>query len=86
MKTFTFLLPIVALASCASVQNASVADYNGDGVISDAEARQYQKQASVQERNVFTESVKRRNAVNTTRDVRQGIGDILGTRNLLRNF
>lgn len=68
------------------MQNASVADYNGDGVISDAEARQYQKQASVQERNVFTESVKRRNAVNTTRDVRQGIGDILGTRNLLRNF
>lgn len=86
MKKLLLILPVIALASCASTQNASVADYNGDGVISDAEAKQYHKQAGVQERNVYTESVKRRNAVNTARDVRQGIGNVLGARNLLRAF
>jgi hypothetical protein len=74
------------LANCASMQNASVADYNGDGLVSDAERNQYYKQQGVQRENVYTESVKRRNAVNTTRDVRQGLGNVLGARNLLRAF
>ena len=86
MKNIILALPIVTLVSCASVQNASVADYNGDGVISDAESKQYHKQAGIQERNVYTESVKRRNAVNTTGDVREGLGNVLGTRNILRAF
>lgn len=86
MKALLLALPALLFASCASVQNASVADYNGDGVISDAEAKQYHKQASIQERNVYTESTKRRNAVNTTRDVRDGLGNVLQTRNILRAF
>ena len=86
MKKLLLVLPILALASCASFQNSSIADYNGDGAVSDAELKQFNKQASVQERNVYTESVKRRNAVNTTNDVRQSIGNVLGSRNLLRAF
>jgi hypothetical protein len=68
------------------MQNASVADYNGDGVISDAESRQYHKQASVQERNAYTESVKRRNAVNTTRDARDAASNARSFKNVLQNW
>ena len=57
------------LSNCASTQNASVADYNGDGVISQAEAAQYHRQKDIEDRNVYTESNKRRNATNTVRDV-----------------
>ncbi|MGB5832856.1 MAG: hypothetical protein WBG92_12805 [Thiohalocapsa sp.] len=60
----------VFVSGCASTMSAQQAsDYNGDGVVSDAEYKQFNKQASVQERNVYTESVKRRGAVNTVRDV-----------------
>ncbi len=86
MKKVLLVLPLMLLANCASMQNASVADYNGDGLVSDAERNQYYKQQGVQRENVYTESVKRRNAVNTTRDVRQGLGNVLGARNLLRAF
>ena len=85
MKKFLILLPILALSNCATMKNASVADYNGDGVISDAESKQYHKQASIQERNVYTESAKRRNAVDTTSDVRRGLGNISSARNIFMN-
>jgi ribosomal protein S5 len=85
MKKLLLTLPILALASCASMQNASVSDYDGDGVISDAESRQYHKQAGVQERNVYTESVKRRNAVNTTGDALEGVQNISRLRNTFRH-
>ncbi len=86
MKALLLVIPALAFASCASTQNASVADYNGDGVISNAEAAQYHKQAGVQERNVYTESVKRRNAVNTTRDVRDGLWNINSIKNTIERF
>lgn len=86
LKQLFAIAPLVLLANCASTQNASVADYNGDGLISDAERNQYYKQQGVQRENVYTESVKRRNAVNTTRDVRDGLGNVLGARNILRAF
>lgn len=86
MKKLLMLTPLLALASCSSVQNASVADLNGDGVISDAEFKQSGKQNYIQRDNVATESVKRQNAVDTLGDVRQSVGNVLGTRNLLRAF
>ena len=86
MKALLLALPVLAFASCASTQTAGVADFNQDGLISDAESKQYHKQAGIQERNVYTESVKRRNAVNTTRDVRDSLWNVQATRNLLRNW
>lgn len=80
------LLPIAALASCSSMQNASVADLNGDGLISDAEFKQSGKQNYIQQDNIRTESMRRSNAVNTVGDVRQGIGNVLGVKNLLGAF
>ena len=84
MKTLLLVLPALAFASCASMQTAGVADFNGDGVISDAESKQYHKQASVQERNVYTESTKRRNVVNTMGDVNEGLYNAHLTRALIR--
>ncbi|MBK1834603.1 hypothetical protein [Roseibacillus ishigakijimensis] len=86
MKKLILLVPVLAFASCASVQNSSVADYNGDGVISDAEAKQYHKQAGIQERNVYTESVKRRNAVNTVGDVTETAGNVRMLKGILQSF
>lgn len=86
MNNTLLALPLLFLASCASTQNASVADYNRDGVISNAEYAQYNKRADVQDRNVYTESNKRRNSVNTARDVRDGIGAVRDVRNIIRNF
>lgn len=86
MKALLLSIPALAFASCASMQNASVADYNGDGLVSDAEAKQYHKQAGVQERNVYTESVKRRNAVNTSRDVRDTLWNARSIQNTIRSF
>ena len=61
-----------ALGGCAATMSPQqVADYDGDGAISDAEYKQYNKQAAVQERTTYTESVKRRGAVNTVNDVNE---------------
>ncbi len=86
MKAILLLLPVLGLASCASVQNAGVADYNGDGAISNAEYTQYQKQADIQDRNVYTESNKRRNAVNTVGDTADGLYEAHRVRDLFRAF
>jgi hypothetical protein len=84
-------LPILAvlslgLASCASFQNASVADYNGDGIISDAEARQYEKQKNVEMANVMTENAKTQHAGSTVRTGANIVGDLSRTVNTLSNF
>lgn len=86
MKALLLVIPVIALASCASTQNASVADYNGDGVISNAEYQQYNKQKDIEDRNVYTESVKRRNAVNTTRDVRDSLWNARAISDTIKNF
>lgn len=87
MKKLILIAPLISiLASCSSVQNASVADLNGDGIISDAEFKQSGKQNFIQRDNVATESIKRENAVDTLGDVRRSVGNVLGTRNLLRAF
>ena len=85
MKSLLLLLPLtVLLASCASVMPAQqVADYDGDGLISDAEQKQFNKQAQVQERNVYTQGVKRRDVANTVRDA----NDIVwGSRSIVRGI
>ena len=84
MKTLLLVIPALAFASCASMQTAGVADFNRDGVISDAESKQYHKQAAVQERNVYTESTKRRNVVNTMGDINEGLYNAHLTRALIR--
>ncbi len=90
MKKQFLILPVIAalgLSSCASMQSANqVADYNGDGVISNAEYAQFQKQKNIEDRNVYSESVKRTNAVNTVRDVRDAAGAASSTVNIFRNF
>lgn len=68
-----FLAIAVLLPSCATFDDGRVADYNHDGVVSDAEYKQYNKQASVQATNVEVETMKRRNAVNTLGDVNESI-------------
>lgn len=79
-------LPIM-LGGCAATMSAQqAADYNGDGVISDAEYKQFNKQAGVQERNVYTESVKRRGAVNTFRDVNETIWTARSILSGIRSF
>ena len=84
-------LSLVALAgtfvSCASFQSADqVADYNRDGLVSDAEYKQYMKQKNIEDRNVYSESTKRRNVTNTVRDVRDTVGAARSTRYLLRHW
>lgn len=90
MNKHLIVLPVIialGLCSCASMQSAhQVADYNGDGVISDAEYKQFQKQKNIEDRNVYSESVKRTNAVNTVRDVRDAAGAASSTVNIFRNF
>jgi hypothetical protein len=87
-KTCLLLLSLTSLflTSCATFQTASVADYNGDGVISDAEYKQYQKQKSVEAANVEVETMKRRNAVNTVGDANETLWNIHGIRNSIRAF
>jgi hypothetical protein len=88
MKSNLMLIPIVlGLAGCAATMNAQqAADYNGDGVISDAEFKQFNKQASVQERNVYTESTKRRGAVNTVHDVNETVWTARSILSGIRSF
>ena len=85
MKPILLIVPLaLALASCASTMTAQQsADYDGDGYISDAEHKQFNKQKNVEDRAVYTESVKRRNVANTVRDA----NDIVwGTRSLIRGI
>ena len=80
MKALLLLIPVVALSSCSSFSNAQQqADYNGDGLISPAENAQFQRQRNVEDRGVYSESVKRRNVVNT-------VGDARRLQNLIEGF
>ncbi len=89
MKT-PYILAIAftsVLASCASMQTAQqVSDYNGDGVISDSEYRQFQKGKSVEASNVTVERMKRENARDTVGDVNETLWNVHGIRNSLRAF
>ncbi len=86
-RTMALILMAVLFSGCASTMSAQqAADYNGDGVISDAELKQYNKQAAVQERNVYTESVKRRGAVNTVRDINETIWTARSILSGIRSF
>ncbi len=88
MRSTIALLPmVVILTGCAATMSAQqTSDYNGDGVVSDAEFKQYNKQAAVQERNVYTESVKRRGAVNTVRDVNETVWTARSILSGIRSF
>ncbi len=91
MKPFFVLLVGTAaaagLSSCASFANANqLADYNRDGVITNAEYAQYQKSRNVEDRAVYSETIKRENMVNTVRDVRDAAGAASSTVNIFRNF
>jgi hypothetical protein len=88
MKTKYTMIVVAAaaLSSCASFQTAQVADYNRDGLVSDAEYRQYQKQKSVEASNVQVESMKRENAVDTVRDANETLWNVHGIRNAVRAF
>ena len=91
LTTLVKPLALVAMAgflsNCASMQSANqVADYNRDGLVSDAEYKQYMKQKNVEDRNVYSESTKRRNAVNTVRDVRDTVGAARSASWMLRNW
>lgn len=84
LTSITTIAAALVLSNCASTQTASVADYNGDGAISRAEAAQYHRQKDIEDRNVYTESVKRRNAYNTVRDVRDTAWAARSLRNTIR--
>jgi hypothetical protein len=87
LRHLSFVLVLsLGLASCSSFQNASVADYNGDGIISDAEARQYEKQKNVEMANVLTENAKVQHAGSTVRTGANMVGDLSRTVNMLNNF
>jgi hypothetical protein len=82
---FSSLCAVAALATagCASVQDASVADYNQDGVIQDAEYRQHAIRQDVQQSNVTTERMKVRHGTQTVNDVSGTVRDVTS---LLRSF
>lgn len=64
----------LALSNCASFTPATAqADYNGDGAVSNAEYQQYNAQRNIEDRGVYSETVKRENAVRTIQDVDRGI-------------
>lgn len=84
MKALLLLSAAALISSCASTYNAQqLADYNGDGFVSDAEYKQYQKQKNIEDRAVYSESVKRRNVTNTVRDANQAVW---GARSLIRGI
>lgn len=82
----SIILSSAFLHSCASVSGAGVADYNKDGVISSAEASQYHRQKDIEDRNVYTESLKRRNATNTVRDTRDAASSARSVKNIFQNW
>ena len=78
---------LALLSSCASFQNAqAVSDYDGDGIISDAEYKQFHMQKNVEDRNVYSERAKRANVRDTFRDVRDITGNARSIKNILNNF
>lgn len=87
MKALLLLLPIAALSSCASVSSAQQhADYNGDGAISQAESAQFNRQKNVEDRAVYSESTKRRNATNTIRDTSDALYQARRAQSLFKGF
>lgn len=89
MKALLVLLPIAALglSSCASFSNAQQqADYNNDGFVSAAESQQFHRQKNVEDRAVYSESVKRRNVTNTARDARDGLGAVKDIQRIFKSF
>ena len=85
MKTLVLLLPIAVLtASCTTPYTArQLSDYDGDGYVSDAEYKQFMKQRNVEDRAVYSESVKRRNVANTVQDANR---TVWGARSLLEGI
>jgi hypothetical protein len=90
MKTIAYMITLggcsLLLANCASTQNYQVADINGDGLISDAEYRQYNMQKNVEDRNVYSEGAKRRNARDTVLDTRDAVWGASSIKNMVENF
>ena len=86
MKKLVILLTAAVLSNCASLETAQVADYNRDGLVSDAEYKQYMKQKNIEDRNVYSEGVKRRNAVNTVGDVRDTVWGARSIQRAIKGF
>lgn len=87
MKLLFLSLPLLGLASCASFSTAQQqADYNRDGFVSSAENAQFQRQKNVEDRAVYSESVKRRNVTNTVGDTADTLYNAHRVRNLWRGF
>ncbi|YCM45584.1 hypothetical protein V2O64_06080 [Verrucomicrobiaceae bacterium 227] len=87
MKLLLLTLPILGLASCASFSTAQQqADYNGDGFVSQAENAQFQRQKNVEDRAVYSESVKRRNVTNTVRDTSDTLYQARRAQSLIKGF
>jgi hypothetical protein len=86
VKISAAIVATLSLTQCASFQNSSVADYNRDGLVSDAEFKQYEKSQVVQRSNVATERAKRENAVDTVWDASSAIQGVHSIRNGLRAF
>jgi len=71
----------------ASFSNAQQqADYNNDGFVSAAESQQFHRQKNVEDRAVYSESVKRRNVTNTARDARDGLGAVKDIQRIFKSF
>lgn len=87
MKKLFCLLPFLALPACSSFTTAQQqADYNRDGFVSAAENAQYQRQKNVEDRAVYSESVKRRNVSNTVRDAADTVQGARRLKNLVEGF
>lgn len=87
IKSFSLIAVASLFTNCASVQSADqVADYNRDGLVSDAEYKQYMKQKNIEDRNVYSESTKRRNVTNSVRDVTDTVGAARSASWMLRNW
>ncbi len=76
----------VLLTSCASFQGPGVADYNRDGVITDAEYNAYYTNKSIENLNVNTERNKRMNAAGVFRDTRNTLWDAHSIRHAIRSW
>lgn len=87
MKKLLLVIPVIGFSSCASFTTAQqAADYNRDGFVSQAESAQFNRQKNVEDRAVYSESVKRRNVVNTVGDTADTLNNAHRVRNLWRGF